>query len=87
MSNVLTYKEYFGNVEYSPEDNVFHGRVIGIKDHITYEGKDAESLNEDFRNSIEDYFEVCAEIGKEPEKICDIPFIHIERIYKYEQKG
>ena len=30
-SNYLHYKDYVGNVEFSEEDAVFHGKVVGIK--------------------------------------------------------
>ena len=68
MKNVLSYRGYYGNVEFSNEDDVFFGRIIGINDHITYEGKDVKSLREDFKNSVDDYLEVCVKLGKEPEK-------------------
>ncbi|MCL1824224.1 MAG: type II toxin-antitoxin system HicB family antitoxin [Oscillospiraceae bacterium] len=69
MNNVLTYKDYYGTVEFSLEDKVLFGRIIGIKDHITYEGRDVDSLQEDFQNAVEEYFIHCAEIGKPPQKI------------------
>jgi predicted HicB family RNase H-like nuclease len=68
MKNALSYKGYYGSVEYSDEDEVFHGRIIGINDHITYEGDSVKSLKKDFISAVDDYLELCAEIGKEPEK-------------------
>ena len=68
MKNVLSYKGYYGSVEFSDEDDVFFGRIIGINDRITYEGRDVKSLRDDFQNAVEDYLETCKEIGKEPEK-------------------
>ena len=68
MKNVMSYKDYYGSVEFSDEDDVFWGRIIGINDRITYEGTDIKSLREDFKHAVEDYLEVCKELGKEPEK-------------------
>ena len=68
MNNALSYNGYYGNVEYSREDKVFWGRIIGISDNITYEGVDVKSLEEDFQCAVEDYLEMCIEVGKEPEK-------------------
>ena len=68
MRNTLKYKEYYGSVEFSDEDNVFHGRIIGINDRITYEGDSVQSLRQDFMAAVDDYINVCAELGKEPEK-------------------
>ena len=64
----MQYKGYYGNIEFSDEDNVFFGRIIGINDRITYEGDSVSSLREDFMNSVDEYLEVCAKLGKEPEK-------------------
>jgi predicted HicB family RNase H-like nuclease len=68
MKNALSYKGYFGSVEFSDEDDVFHGRIIGINDHITYEGDSVQSLRQDFISAVDEYLETCAELGKNPEK-------------------
>ena len=68
MKNLLNYKGYFGSVEFSDEDNVLHGRIIGINDRITYEGDNVKSLKQDFNAAVDEYLNVCAELGKEPEK-------------------
>ena len=68
MKNALNYKGYYGSVEFSDKDNVFFGRVIGINDHITYEGDSAKSLRVDFQEAVDEYLETCAQLGKEPEK-------------------
>ena len=31
MSNTMDYKGYTGSVEFSPEDRLFFGKVLGIK--------------------------------------------------------
>ena len=68
MKNLLNYKGYFGSVEFSDEDNIFHGRIIGINDRITYEGDNVKSLRQDFNAAVDEYLDTCAELGKEPEK-------------------
>lgn len=68
MNNVLEYKGYYGNVEISPVDEIFFGRVLGINDHVTFEGSDARALREDFEGAVDDYLAACMEIGKEPER-------------------
>ena len=68
MKNTLKYKGYFGSVEFSDEDDIFHGKIIGISDHITYEGDSVQSLRQDFITAIDEYLNVCTELGKEPEK-------------------
>ncbi|MCL2694234.1 MAG: type II toxin-antitoxin system HicB family antitoxin [Oscillospiraceae bacterium] len=68
MNNALSYKDYYGTVEFCLEDKILFGRVIGINDHITYEGFDVKSLQDDFQNAVDAYIEHCIEIGKKPQK-------------------
>jgi predicted HicB family RNase H-like nuclease len=68
MKNAMSYKGYFGSVEFSDEDSVFFGRISGINDRIIYEGIDVKSLRHDFENAVEEYLETCTQLGKEPEK-------------------
>ncbi len=35
----LEYKGYTGNIEYSKEDDLLYGKVLGIRGLISYEGK------------------------------------------------
>lgn len=46
MSNPLTYKNYTGSVEYTAEDEMFHGKVEFIADTVLYEGSSVEELKE-----------------------------------------
>ena len=66
--NQLHYKEYIGNVFFSEEDGVFHGKVIGLSDSISFEGESVKELTEDFHNAIDEYLEFCSDVGKQPEK-------------------
>jgi len=69
MKNILQYKGYAGNVQFDPDDMIFYGRVMGMKKaHIAYEGKNVDDLVKDFRDAIDDYLNMCAEDGIEPEK-------------------
>ena len=67
-NNYLHYKDYVGSVEFSEEDAVFHGKVIGIKSLLSFEGDSVSTLIEDFRNAVDEYLEFCAEKGKTPER-------------------
>lgn len=68
MKNTITYKDYIGTVNFSEDDMVFFGKVVGITDSISFEGDTVESLIEDFRNAVDEYLEFCAENGKEPQQ-------------------
>ena len=68
MKNLIEYKGYIGSIEFSQEDELFYGKVQGIRALISYEGTNAAELLEDFHTAIDDYLELCQEEGKEPEK-------------------
>jgi len=67
-NNALEYKGYRGSVEYSAADRVLHGRILGIRSMIIYEGTDADSIERDFREAVDDYLEMCERKGLTPEK-------------------
>ena len=68
MNKLMTYKDYHGSVEYSNEDEVFYGKVVGINDLVTFEGSSVKELKSAFKYAIEDYIQSCIEMAKEPEK-------------------
>ena len=67
--SMLSYKGYQGSVIFSDEDSVFHGKILAISDRITYEGESVESIRISFQEAVDDYLDVCALLGKEPEKV------------------
>ena len=68
MKNTMEYKGYVGSVEFSEEDKVLFGQVMGIRSLISYEGTTAQELLEDFHGAVEDYLELCLAQGIEPER-------------------
>jgi len=66
--NCLHYRDYVGSLELSERDGVFHGKVIGVKALISFEGDSVNSIIEDFHNAVDEYLKFCADNGKEPEK-------------------
>ena len=68
MGNLITYKDYRGSIEYSAEDEVFYGKVIGINDLVSFEGTNVQDLKKSFKESIDDYLHACIQLAKEPEK-------------------
>ena len=68
MKDVLTYKNFIGSVHFSAEDKVFHGKIEGISDLITFEGQTVSELIKAFHEAVNDYLELCKEAGKEPER-------------------
>lgn len=68
MSDLLSYKNYNGTVEYSKEDNCLFGSVIGIKSLLSYEGNSVKELEQDFQNVLDLYLADCKERNVEPEQ-------------------
>ena len=66
MKDVLTYKGFIGSVHFSAEDKVFHGKIEGIDDLVTFEGQSVDELLKAFHEEVDDYIKLCKEIGKEP---------------------
>jgi len=68
MKDMIKYREYLGSVHYNPEDRVFYGKIEFIRSLVSYEGRDADSLEAAFREAVDDYLATCSELGREPEK-------------------
>ena len=67
MIDNLHYKNYFGSIEYSKDDNIFYGKVLGIRSLILYEGKDVDELVNDFHKAVDFYLEDCKKNNVIPE--------------------
>ena len=68
MNNTMTYKGYTARVEFDPGDNIFVGRVLGVRDIIGFHGETVAKLTADFHAAINHYIAVCKQEGKTPEK-------------------
>jgi len=68
MSGTMEYKGYHAKPEYSAEDNLFIGEIVGIKDSISFHGKSIKEIEDSFREAVDDYLDLCKQIGKTPEK-------------------
>jgi|GEM_PF-5947448 len=44
VSQTMSCKEYDGSVLLSAEDNLLHGRIVGIRDLVSYDGKKVRTL-------------------------------------------
>jgi predicted HicB family RNase H-like nuclease len=64
----MRYKGYTGVVEFDEDSAALFGRVIGLRDEITFQGDSVAELIQAFHDSVDDYLEFCAERGESPEK-------------------
>jgi predicted HicB family RNase H-like nuclease len=66
--NTLSYKGYLGTFAYEEDADVLHGRIVGLRDVITFEGRSLDELKKALAASVDDYLAFCRERGEEPEK-------------------
>ena len=59
MSDLLSYKDYNGTVEYSDDDKCLYGKVVGIKSLLSYEASSVQELEKNFHSAIDEYLEDC----------------------------
>lgn len=70
MKSHFEYKNYLGSAEVDAETMVLVGRLMFIRDVITYSATSVKELEEAFREAVDDYLATCAELGDEPEVPC-----------------
>lgn len=68
MNDILEYKSYYAEIHFNSEDEVFHGKIIGINDLVNFEGTSVRELKKAFHEAVDDYLETCMQLGKEAEK-------------------
>jgi predicted HicB family RNase H-like nuclease len=68
MKDILRYKNFIGSVHFSAEDECFFGKIEGVDDLVTFEGRDVDELKRSFREACEDYFRLCRQAGKPLQK-------------------
>lgn len=69
MIALKPHKGYTAEVlEMDLETNLFHGRVRGTRDVLTFEAADPAGLQREFQATVDDYLTWAAEDGFEPEK-------------------
>ena len=66
--NTMTYKGYTARIDYDERDNVFAGRILGIRTIISFHGETVAELRAEFELAIKDYLADCKEQGVHPEK-------------------
>ncbi len=68
MNNIITYKDFTAKVEFSADDNVFIGRLVGIDDIVMFEAETVGGLKKAFEDAVEFHIEVCEKAGKKAKK-------------------
>ena len=66
--NTMNCKGYTARIEYDERDNIFVGRVLGVRAIISFHGETVAELQSEFEAAISDYLLDCTEQGIAPEK-------------------
>ena len=66
--NTMTYKGYTARIDYDERDNIFAGRILGIRTIISFHGDTVDQLRAEFELAIKDYLADCKDQGIHPDK-------------------
>lgn len=67
-NRLLHYKGYTARPQYSAEDRIFYGAILGISDMVDFQSESTEDLEDEFHKAVDDYLAFCVENGLEPKR-------------------
>lgn len=62
----MTYKGYAAHIGYSDEDELLVGRIVGIRDIVTFHGESVNEIRDAFHEAVDFYLDTCAARGEQP---------------------
>ncbi|MDR1816018.1 MAG: type II toxin-antitoxin system HicB family antitoxin [Clostridiales Family XIII bacterium] len=65
---MMEYKGYHAKPEYSAEDGCLVGKVLGIRDSVSFHGASVDEFETAFREAVDDYLQFCEEVDKSPDR-------------------
>jgi predicted HicB family RNase H-like nuclease len=81
--NTMTTQGYTARVDFDDRDDIFVGRVLGVRDIISFHGETVDQLREEFELALRDYLADCEERGISPDRpssgkllLCMPPEVH-----------
>jgi len=60
----MQYKNFIGSVHFNADDEIFYGKIEGIKNLVNFEGESVKKLKKAFEEAVEDYLQLCGQVGK-----------------------
>ena len=67
MSSMI-HRSYTARIDYVERDNIFVGRLLGIRAIIGFHAENVADLRAEFEKAVDDYIAECDERGVKPEK-------------------
>ncbi len=66
--NTMTYKTYTARIEFDDRDNIFVGRILGVRSIISFHGTTVTALRSAFKRAMDDYLSECKAQDIKPER-------------------
>lgn len=66
--NTMNHGGFTARIEFDERDNLFVGRILGLRSIISFHGATVAQLRREFVAAIKDYLEDCRAQGVAPEK-------------------
>ena len=66
--NSMNYNGYTAKIEFDERDNVFVGRLLGMRTMISFHGETVVELRQAFEAAVDEFLADCEEQGVKPEK-------------------
>lgn len=66
--NTMQHKGYTARVEYDERDNIFVGRILGVRSIISFHGETVKQLRAQLELAVNEYLADCKVEGVTPEK-------------------
>jgi hypothetical protein len=66
--HTMAYKGYTARIDFDDDDGIFFGKIAGIRDGVSFHADTVKGLRAAFREAVDDYLDICAKLGKRPEK-------------------
>ena len=66
--NAMTYKGFTARIEYDDRDRIFVGRLLGIRDIVSFHGESVSEIETALHEAVDDYLAACKELGQSPNK-------------------
>jgi predicted HicB family RNase H-like nuclease len=63
---MLRYKGYTTMLQLDPDSHIWHGRVLDIRDVVTFAGKTQMEAEKEFRRAVEAYLNFCQTVERLP---------------------
>jgi predicted HicB family RNase H-like nuclease len=68
--DLIHHRGYYGSVHFDYNEKKFYGKIEFIRDLVTYEASDADTLIRHFCEAVDEYLDDCKKLDKTP----DTPF-------------